>query len=164
MDGQNFQYDQNNSQDQGVQTTTTDYQQNSYQPQDTYQQDAYQQQNTYQNSYQSNYQDNTTGTTTPYYQGSVVEEPKETNGLAIAALILGIIALITGCCASWIGIIFGIPGIICAVLSKKKGKSGMATAGLVMSIIGIVIGLAVTLIAVATSAAIMGEISSYDYY
>lgn len=65
----------------------------------------------------------------------------QTNVLAIVGLVMGILAIVLGCCMGWVGIIPGIAGIICSVLSKKQGKTGMATAGLICSIIGCVVGL-----------------------
>lgn len=64
-----------------------------------------------------------------------------TDGLAIASLVCGILAIVT--CYLW-GL-FGIPAVICGHLSKKKmtasptpiAGQGMATAGLVMGYIGI---------------------------
>ena len=64
-----------------------------------------------------------------------------TDGLAIASLVCGILAIVS--CYIW-GL-FGIPAVICGHLSKKKmtasptpiAGQGMATAGLVMGYIGI---------------------------
>jgi len=51
---------------------------------------------------------------------------------------VGILSIIL-CCCYGIGIVFGIAGIICGVLAKKKGQSkGLTTAGLVCSIVGTV--------------------------
>lgn len=73
-----------------------------------------------------------------YQQPTPPEQPQKTDTLAIVSLILGIAAIIFGCCVTYLGIALGIGGIICSVMSKKKQKSGMATAGMVCSIIGIV--------------------------
>ncbi len=53
-------------------------------------------------------------------------------GLAIAALVTGILSIVCG------GSFFiWIAAIVCAVIAKSKGnKSGMATAGLILGIIG----------------------------
>lgn len=48
-------------------------------------------------------------------------EEKQSNGLAIASMVLGIV------------------GIVLAAIAKKKAKSGMATAGLVCSIIALAV-------------------------
>ena len=110
---------------------------------------------------QNNYQDYTTNVQPTQ---AVVEEPKQTNVLAIVSLVLGRLAIVCGCCLAWVGCLFGIAGIICAVLSKKNGKSGLATAGLICSIAGIVLGLAITIFSVVFSVALMDELSSSGYY
>lgn len=104
-----------------------------------------------------NFQNNT-------YEQPQAPGPQKTDTLAIVSLILGIAAIIMGCCVTYLGIALGIGGIVCAVMSKKKQKSGMATAGMVCSIIGIVFAL----IWIIGAAAIMGwlaasgiDISSY---
>ena len=63
----------------------------------------------------------------------------QTDGLAIASLVLGIASIIMTCCITYVAIVLGIVGIVLAVQSNKKQKSGLATAGLVCSIIGIAI-------------------------
>jgi Domain of unknown function (DUF4190) len=66
-----------------------------------------------------------------------VEAPQETNGKAVAALVLGILSLVI----PYIGFIFGIIGLILANISVKEitvsGQSGrgLAIAGRVTSII-----------------------------
>lgn len=66
-------------------------------------------------------------------------------GLAIAALVLGVLALIT----SWTvlgGIIFGLIAVVLGVIASgraKRGRAGgrgMAITGLVLGVLGIVIG------------------------
>jgi len=62
----------------------------------------------------------------------------KTNGLAIASLIMGILALIC------VGPLAGIPGVICGHMAlgriklSGQGGRGMAIAGLVMGYIGII--------------------------
>ncbi|MBQ4275143.1 MAG: hypothetical protein II717_01275 [Lachnospiraceae bacterium] len=75
--------------------------------------------------------------TTPVYTDGAVEESK---GLAIASLILGIVSILCG------GGIFGIVGLILAIVAKKKGQAGPHTAGLILSIIGLVLGLIATIV------------------
>ena len=66
------------------------------------------------------------------------QEPS--NGAGVAALVLGIVGIVTG----WLyglGCILGIIAVVMAVMSKKNvGPNGMATAGLVCGIIAIVFG------------------------
>ena len=66
------------------------------------------------------------------YTDGTVEESK---GLAIASLILGILSILCG------GGIFGIVGLILAIVAKKKGQAGPHTVGLILSIVGLVLGL-----------------------
>lgn len=73
-------------------------------------------------------------------QAEVVNNENDTNGMAIASLILGIISIVLNCFGySWVGLILGIVGIVLGVNAKKKNPSGVATAGLVVSIIGTVL-------------------------
>ena len=60
-------------------------------------------------------------------------------GLAIVGLVLGILALVFIFIPffQWVGIIFGIAGIILSAIAKKQGASGMAAAGLICSIIAV---------------------------
>lgn len=108
MDGQNFQNEQNGQNGQVTGNT-----------------------NTY-------YQDNTNRYTGNMYTDPVVENNSETTpGLAIAALVMGIISIVLTCCCGG-GIIFGIAGLIMAIIANKQSKSGVGTAGLICSIVGIV--------------------------
>ena len=71
-------------------------------------------------------------------------EEKKSNGFAIAALVLGILSILSSFTImwlglGWIGLILGIVGIVMGVMAKKKNPTGMATAGLVLSIIGTVL-------------------------
>lgn len=76
------------------------------------------------------------------YEQPVSPDPKKADTLAIVSLVLGIAAIVFGCCVTYLGIALGVGGIICSVMSKNKsGKSGLGTAGLVCSIIGIVFAL-----------------------
>lgn len=78
------------------------------------------------------------------YEDNQQQEPQKRNGLEIAALVLGIIAIPLGCCYG-VGAVPGLVGIILGIVSKKKGEklSGMALAGIICSVVGILIGIAV---------------------
>lgn len=80
--------------------------------------------------------------------------PAQTNGMAIASLVLGIISIVAGCCVPIVGIILGIVGIVLSVLSKKSGKSKMGTAGLICSIVGIIFSILSYVLAAAMLAAL----------
>ena len=87
-------------------------------------------------------------------------EEKKSNGFAIAALVLGIVAIVFSFIGlSMIGLILGIVGIVLAIIGKKKNPTGMATAGLVLSIIGTVL---CALIFIACAACIGVGVSTYD--
>ncbi len=72
-----------------------------------------------------------------------------TSGLAIASLVCGILAILSIC--FHIGIIFGIPAVICGHLAMKSfknpqlamGGKGMAIAGLICGYIGSLISLVI---------------------
>jgi len=79
----------------------------------------------------------------------VNQTPQGGAGMSIAAMVLGIVALVFNCCTPYISIPCSIIGIILAALSlkgKKPGR-GMAIAGLVCAIIALV--LAVVVVATA---------------
>ena len=83
------------------------------------------------------------------------QAPPQTNGLAIGALVLGILSVVCCCCCIGINIILGIIAIILAVVSRKNsnGKmSGMAIAGLVLGILGVIGGIVSIIITVASGA------------
>lgn len=81
------------------------------------------------------YQDFTTDTTYQPDQTGYTEPVEEkTSGLAVAALVFGILAILTGCCTGCLGIVLGIVGIIFAVIDKKNGSNGVAKGGMVCSI------------------------------
>lgn len=72
--------------------------------------------------------------------------PPETNGLAVAALVVGISAIVIGLFTAWIPVInffplmIGVVGVVLGVLGMKgpTGK-GMSIAGLVCSVITIAV-------------------------
>ena len=124
-----------------MQSNDTAYsQQQTYQPppqppyQDPYAQSAGQQQQAYGQYGQQ-----------PYYP-----QPNKTDGKAVVSLILGILSISTSCSYGF-GLIFGIPGLLLAMLSRKStqqqpygtpnsgNSAGLATAGMICSIIGTVL-------------------------
>ena len=111
------------------------------------------------NGQYSNYQDYTANAS---YQAPPDDRGgKRTNGLQIAGLVCGILAICTSCCYGIPGIIFGIIGLICALIGNNRSKSGVGTAGLVCSIIGIVLGVA-ALIYYIWAIAYLNEIGYLD--
>lgn len=99
-----------------------------YQPY-PYQQNSYQ-----QNQYQQPYQQN------QYQQAP----PRQSNGMALASMIVGIFALLT-CCIPFIQFPLAVISIVLVILSKKgKPFHGFAIAGLVMAIISILVSIGMT--------------------
>lgn len=82
-------------------------------------------------------------------------ENQRTDGMSLASFILGIIGIVTSCCA--IGWIPGIISLIFGIISKKHEKLGglsskskaFATAGIVLAIISIVFGLIILIYCIA---------------
>jgi hypothetical protein len=63
------------------------------------------------------------------------------SGLAIASMVLGILAVLTGCCAPFfITIILAVPSLIFAGVALKGNKRGrgMAIAGLACSLVSLI--------------------------
>lgn len=83
------------------------------------------------------------------YVDSRPEGPQPNNkGFAIASLVLGIAAIVPGCCCTVFGmIILGVLAIVFAVLFNKANPSevpgkGMAKAGFILGIVAIVLAIA----------------------
>ena len=86
--------------------------------------------------------------------------------MEIAALVLGIIALVIsifGTAYSWVGSICGILAIILGAVGMKKNtpNAGKAKAGLILGIISLVIGIIVTVACVVCIGAGAAALSSY---
>lgn len=105
----------------------------------------------------NNYQDYTANVQPQTIVEAPKAENKETNVLAIVSLVLGILSIVLGCCTGWVGALFGVGGIICAVFANKQGKTGLAKGGLICSIVGIVLGILITILAVIFSVAMIGS-------
>lgn len=87
-----------------------------------------------QNQYQQPYQQN-------QYQQT---PPRQSNGMALASMIVGIFALLT-CCIPFIQFPLAVISIVLVILSKKgKPFHGFAIAGLVMAIISILVSIGMT--------------------
>lgn len=65
------------------------------------------------------------------------------DGFSIASLVLGIISILT-CCCCLLGLIFGVLGLVFALIAKKgRAWDGMKIAGLICSIIGLILSFGV---------------------
>lgn len=92
-----------------------------------------------QNGQYSNYQDYTSNI--PYQHIPDNLEPDSgANGLQIAGLVCGILAICACCCYGLPSVILGIAGLICACMGNKTSKNGVGTAGMVCSVIGLMLG------------------------
>ena len=85
--------------------------------------------------------------------------PKESSGLAVAALVLGILGFFTGI-TSILAIIFGAIGISQTKRNSNLGGRGMAVAGLVMGIVVVAFGLLFLAFVVFVSLATVSQIGS----
>jgi len=63
-------------------------------------------------------------------------EQQESKGMSIAAMVLGIVAVVF-CCVAYISIPCAILALIFGFVGKKKGGKGMAIAGIVLGIVAI---------------------------
>lgn len=86
-------------------------------------------------------------------QGSKKEDRK---GLAIAAMVLGIVSIVF-CCVYWVSIICAILAIIFGIVAIKSSGKGMAISGIVTGSIGIFISLFVTIFLIGISSVIYNE-------
>ena len=143
MDGQNFQNGLNDQNTGNTAANTGTYQDNTAAANTgTYQDNTSTYTGTYQDNtstYTGTYQDNTAAYTSAAYGSTVTESEGGTPGLAIAGLIFGIIGIVTTCCGCT-SFIFGIVGLIMAIVANNQRKSGVGTAALICSIISIVLG------------------------
>lgn len=110
-------------------------------------------------NFENNYQDNTANIP---YQAPTEDVPVKTNGLQIAGLVCGILAIISCWCYGIFGIIFGIAGLICSIIGNKKGKTGVGTAALICSVIGLVLSVIALIYFVVVIGAAFSMIGSMD--
>lgn len=61
------------------------------------------------------------------------------NGMAIAAMVLGICAVIFVFIFAPVGIILAVVGLVLSIMARKQSPSGMAIAGLVLNIVALAI-------------------------
>lgn len=71
----------------------------------------------------------------PTFQNGMTPGGTDKNGMAVASLVLGIIAVCC-CCVSGLSLVLGILAIVFSILSRKNpAKSGLGTAGLLMGVL-----------------------------
>lgn len=73
----------------------------------------------------------------PVYQQPVGMQPEggKPSGMSIAALVLGIVGIVVGCCSGLFGLILGIIGVVLGVMGNKNNKTKFGTAALIVSIV-----------------------------
>lgn len=105
------------------------------------------------------YQDNTANIP---YQAPADEAPVTTNGLQIAGLVCGILAIVSCWCYGIFGVIFGVVGLICSIIGNKKGKTGVGVAALACSIVGLILGVIALIYYVVVIGAAFSLMGSMD--
>lgn len=120
------------------------------------QQEAVQQEPVQDNFYQTNID------STPVYSQTVETAPQKdkNDAMSIVSLVLGILSILCCCCYGG-GLVLAIPGLICAIIAKKKVQSGLLTAGFICSIVGIVLNV---LMLIGVIISLVLGVSNYGYY
>ena len=72
------------------------------------------------------------------------QQPKDKKGFSIAALVLGIVAIVL-CCVWYISIPCGILAIVFGTIGLRSSKRGMSISGIVTGIIGMIISIFIIL-------------------
>ena len=95
------------------------------------------------------------------------------NGFSIAALVLGIIALVL-CCIWYVSIPCGIIALILGIIGLKSSKRGMSIAGIITGVIGMILSIVLVIAIVMLGVSIFNSAkdaiedsdypSSYYYY
>ncbi len=80
-------------------------------------------------------------------QETANQPPKDKKGFSIAALVLGIVAIVL-CCVWYISIPCGILAIVFGTIGLRSSKRGMSISGIVTGIIGMIISIFIILMLV----------------
>lgn len=103
--------------------------------------------------------------------GQPAQPPVPGHGLAVGALVCGIIGVVCWFLGygAFLSIVAGIIGLVLAAKAKAQGNTeGIRTAGFVLSLIATIVGALVFAACLACggaiTAAILGEIDNLDYY
>ena len=103
---------------------------------------------------------------TPINYSSPPQKPSA--GLAVAAMIVGIVSIFPGCCLSYYGmIVIGIVAIVLGVMARSAAASGrgsgmgMALTGLITGGIGFAIGLVFLLLVLIGGPAMQSKVNSW---
>ena len=95
-----------------------------------------------------------------YQQYQQPMQPRKDNGMAIGAMVCGIVSFVFSCCLWYLAIPLAIISIVLSIMVLKKHKDGkgMAIAGLVLSGITILIAIFVIIV----SASVLGNESFWN--
>lgn len=103
--------------------------------------------------------------------GQPAQPPAPGHGLAVGALVCGIIGVVCWFLGygAFLSIVAGIIGLVLAAKAKAQGNTeGIRTAGFVLSLIATIVGALVFVACLACGgtifAAILGELDNLDYY
>ena len=116
------------------------------------------------NNEQSNQQENNMYGEQPQvmqYGSDMGQQPKESKGLSIAALVCVIISLLSWCINGWLVLILSIAAIVMGAIGRKKGAKGMGTAGMVCGIIALVIFALLILLGFVIGIAAVGALGGF---
>jgi len=106
-----------------------------------------------------------TNSANPYAQDSFIErepsneEPQRGKGVAIAALVLSILSVLS-CCVPFLSIPLAIGGIVCGALGLKSRERTMALVGLIISILFLIVS--VVLVVLSVSVLSSGALEGLD--
>lgn len=100
-----------------------------------------------------------------YTQPAYYQAPQKGQGQAIAALVLGIVAVVC-CLYFYLSLPCAIIGLALGIVSKRKGNGGMATAGIALSSVGLGISLLFLILVIIAFVIALSETSggSSSYY
>ncbi len=93
-------------------------------------------------------------------------QPNNASGLSIAALVVGIVGIILGCCSGLLGVICGIAALVMAIIGNKQSKTGLGTAAFVIAIVCIVTSIISWILGVlmlANMETIVNELGTMSY-
>ena len=91
------------------------------------------------------------------------ETTKDKKGLAIAAMVLGIVAIVL-CLIWYISIPCGILAIIFGAISLKSTNKGMALSGVITGIVGIILSIVIIAIILISAISIFNQAINSKYY